>query len=117
LVGGAGATGALGLLLAACGGDDGADRTTGAQAATTGAASTTSRAAAKTDLQIVNDALTLEYLEADFYDQVVASDLLGTAPSPRWPSASARPSSSPSTPCWRRSSTSAGPRRAAGDHV
>jgi rubrerythrin len=64
LVGGAGATGALGLLLAACGGDD--------PKGATGAAPMTA-ASTSTDLAIVNYALTLEYLEADFYDQAVQS--------------------------------------------
>jgi rubrerythrin len=66
MVGGAGATGALGLLLAACGGDDGK---AGSGAATT----TTAKASTSSDLAIVNYALTLEYLEADFYDQAVQS--------------------------------------------
>jgi rubrerythrin len=70
MVGGAGAAGALSLLIAACGGDDDDDK-----------ASTTSTtdsmgdkpATSKGDLEIVNYALTLEYLEADFYAQVIAS--------------------------------------------
>jgi rubrerythrin len=66
MVGGAGATGALGLLLAACGGDDGK---AGSGAATT----TTAKASTSSDLAIVNYALTLEYVEADFYDQAVQS--------------------------------------------
>ena len=66
MVGGAGATGALGLLLAACGGDEGK---AGSGAATT----TTAKASTSSDLAIVNYALTLEYVEADFYDQAVQS--------------------------------------------
>ncbi|MGH2839116.1 MAG: ferritin-like domain-containing protein [Thermoleophilaceae bacterium] len=66
MVGGAGAAGALSLLIAACGDDDDDD----SGASTT---STEKPSASKGDLEIVNYALTLEYLEADFYDQVVRS--------------------------------------------
>ncbi len=66
LVGGAGAVGALGLLVAACGGGDDTE-TTG-----TGAAA----APSTTDLEIVNYALTLEFLEAKFYKDVIASGVI-----------------------------------------
>ena len=70
MVGGAGAAGALSLLIAACGGDDDDDSSS--------STSTTDSiggkpAASMGDLEIVNYALTLEYLEADFYAQVIAS--------------------------------------------
>ena len=65
MVGGAGAAGALGLFLAACGDDDDEDKAakTSDKPATTG----------MSDAKIVNYALTLEYLEADFYQQVIDS--------------------------------------------
>ena len=66
IVGGAGAAGALGIFLAACGDDEEEDK----------AAKTSEDKPAKDnagDAAIVNYALTLEYLEADFYKQVIAS--------------------------------------------
>ena len=72
---GAGAAGGLAVLLAACGSDDKQARSgSGASAA---AESTPSSAADMSgDLEIVNYALTLEYLEADFYAQVIDSGLV-----------------------------------------
>ena len=61
MVGGAGAAGALGIFLAACGDDDEDTEEKPAAKSSTG------------DAEIVNYALTLEYLEADFYQQVIAS--------------------------------------------
>ena len=70
MVGGAGAAGALSLLIAACGGDD--DDESSSSTSTTDTMGD-KPAASKGDLEIVNYALTLEYLEADFYAQVIAS--------------------------------------------
>ncbi|MEV4421087.1 ferritin-like domain-containing protein [Patulibacter sp. NPDC049589] len=79
---GLGGAGALAVVLSACGDDD----TTDTSDATTSAspedlpnkAATKENAAipGKGDLQIVNYALTLEYLEADFYAQVIASGVI-----------------------------------------
>ena len=66
MVGGTGAAGALAIFLAACGDDE-----TGAGGTTT----TATAADATGDLDILNYALTLEYLETDFYKKVVASGL------------------------------------------
>jgi rubrerythrin len=81
MVGGAGAAGAFSLLLAACGsGKKSASATTAAPAAT-GTSTTTATAKTGTeqfgagDLGIANYALTLEYLEAEFYKEVAASGL------------------------------------------
>jgi rubrerythrin len=61
---GAGAAGALAVLLAACGGDDeGAPKARPADG----------DARPACDVDIVNYALTLEYIEADFYDQAIRS--------------------------------------------
>ena len=70
MVGGAGAAGALTLLIAACGGDD--DEGAGNSGATP-AAEGKSTKGSKGDLEIANYALTLEYLEADFYAKVIES--------------------------------------------
>jgi rubrerythrin len=65
MVGGAGATGAFAMFLAACGSDDNSKSTSSSGA--------TSTASTKGDLAILNYALTLEYLEADFYQKVIES--------------------------------------------
>lgn len=67
---GAGGAGAFGLFLAACGADD--KKTTAATITAAGKATGSESG----DLKIVNYALTLEYLEADFYAKVADSGLL-----------------------------------------
>jgi hypothetical protein len=66
MLGGAGATGALGVLLAGCGGDD--DEPSRATAGQT--------RFGEGDIGFANYALTLEYLEADFYARVAKSGKL-----------------------------------------
>jgi hypothetical protein len=68
---GAGGAGAFALFLAACGSDD--KKTSSGTTATSSSSSSSS--GGNGDLKIVNYALTLEYLEADFYAKVVKSGL------------------------------------------
>jgi rubrerythrin len=68
MVGGAGGAGALSILIAACGGGS---KTTSSTSAGTAAA--TADTGMTGDLKILNYALTLEYLEAAFYQQAAAS--------------------------------------------
>jgi rubrerythrin len=68
MLGGAGAVGAASVLLAACG-----DDTTSSAGRT---AEKTVTTPAGGDLEIVNYALTLEYLEADFYAQVIDAGII-----------------------------------------
>ena len=70
LLGSAGAVGAFSLLLAACGDEDDGEGD--------GAGSTTDEGANKTrrDREIVDYALTLEHVEADFYDAVIKSGVI-----------------------------------------
>ena len=70
MVGGAGAAGALSVLIAACGGDD--EEKSGANGGDKNSAPA-SGGSASGDLEIANYALTLEYLEADFYAKVLES--------------------------------------------
>lgn len=69
---GAGAAGSLAVLLAACGKDS---NKAGSAAKTTSTMDNSAAAssAGNGDLSIVNYALTLEYIEADFYRQVIDS--------------------------------------------
>jgi hypothetical protein len=75
---GAAAT-ALGAFIAACGSSSSSSTSSaasGAGAASSSASTTMSSSnGASPDLAIVNYALTLEYIESDFYDKVVASGL------------------------------------------
>jgi rubrerythrin len=71
MLGGAGAVSAFSLALAACGDDD--KKTSAASPAPT---ATAGADANKSDLEILNYALTLEFLEAEFYDGVIASGLV-----------------------------------------
>jgi len=69
LAGGTGAAGALAIFLAACGEDEKKEDSSGS-----GSGSAEKKPKAdKGDLAIVNYALTLEYLESDFYQQVIDS--------------------------------------------
>lgn len=72
VMGGTGAAGALAVLLAACGDDDEG----GAGTTTQG---TTTSGGGPGDLEVLNYALTLEHLEAAFYDQVAQSGLFSGA--------------------------------------
>ncbi|MBA2256698.1 MAG: ferritin-like domain-containing protein [Thermoleophilaceae bacterium] len=70
MVGGAGAASAFAVLLAACGEDE--------ETTTSGGGDTTAEddsAGASKDLDILNYALTLEFLEAKFYQDVLNSDV------------------------------------------
>ena len=69
MVGGAGAAGALAMFMAACG-DDEEDKETSA------APAEDKKSGGGADLEIVNYALTLEYLEADFYADVLKSGVV-----------------------------------------
>ena len=80
---GAGAAGSLALLIAACGGDDettsgtsGSSGSSGSSPESTPDATASSGGSAKGDLEILNYALTLEFLEAEFYAKVVDSGLV-----------------------------------------
>ncbi len=69
MIGGAGAVSAATVLLAACGDDE-------KDTAATATPAKNSEDDMKGDLHILNYALTLEYLEAEFYKEVIASGIV-----------------------------------------
>jgi hypothetical protein len=73
MMGGTGAASALALVVAACGGSD--DKTTSSSGGGGTSSTDSMSGSSNPDLAIVNYALTLEYLEADFYKKVAASGL------------------------------------------
>ncbi|MHB8658057.1 MAG: ferritin-like domain-containing protein [Solirubrobacteraceae bacterium] len=76
---GAAATG-LSAFIAACGGSSTSSSASSTAAAPAATATTSTSSATPTgDLAIVNYALTLEYLESEFYDKVTASSLFSGA--------------------------------------
>jgi rubrerythrin len=77
MIGGAGAVSAFGVVLAACGDDDKKDSGSSSSGSTdTGGDAKADNAS---DLKIVNYALTLEYLENEFYKQVLESGMVKDA--------------------------------------
>ncbi len=76
MLGGAGAVSAATVILAACGDDDD-DSSSGSSGSTPSADPSASDM--EGDLKVLNYALTLEFLEADFYKQVIASGLVKDA--------------------------------------
>ncbi len=79
MMGGGGAAAGLSVLLAACGGDDKKTASTSTQTGSEPAPSGSSGASGSSgggDIDIVNYALTLEYLEAEFYAEAAASGMI-----------------------------------------
>lgn len=76
MLGGAGAVSAATVFLAACGDDDDKSPSSGSSGSTSSASSASDNDG---DLKVLNYALTLEFLEADFYQQVIASGLVKDA--------------------------------------
>ncbi len=77
-VGGGAIAASLAAFIAACGSSKSSSSTTSSAAAASSATTTSSSstaAATSSDLKIVNYALTLEYLESEFYKKVAASGL------------------------------------------
>jgi rubrerythrin len=79
LVGSTGAASFGAFVLAACGGSKNSATTASSATATTSGQGTTSTSGQMGDLAIVNYALTLEYLETEFYAKVLASGLFSGA--------------------------------------
>jgi rubrerythrin len=75
MAGAAGATSFGAFVLAACGSSSSTSSSTTAATTPASAKTTATTAAASGDLAIVNYALTLEYLETEFYEKVVAAGL------------------------------------------
>jgi rubrerythrin len=75
-VGGTGAAAAFGLFLAACGSDDKSSSSSNTTSTQKQAASSPTDMFGKGDLGILGYALTLEYLETDFYRQAAKSGKL-----------------------------------------
>lgn len=74
---GSGAAASLALLIAACGSKKSDSSSSSSSAPPPSSSSSSSSSSDKSggDIDIVNYALTLEYLEADFYEKVIASGL------------------------------------------
>jgi rubrerythrin len=75
MAGTAGAASFGAFVLAACGSSSSTSSSSSSTAATTAAAGATSASATSTDIGILNYALTLEYLETEFYAKVLAAKL------------------------------------------
>ncbi len=74
MIGGAGAVSAFGVVLAACGDDKKKNDNASSSGSTAGKSSSSDDNTS--DIKIVNYALTLEYLEAEFYKEVLASGMV-----------------------------------------
>jgi rubrerythrin len=73
---GTGVAGGLAVMLAACGSSDDSTSSSTTDTGASTPAATATAADNESDLKILNYALTLEYLETDFYAQVIESGLV-----------------------------------------